>query len=136
VSDDEVEQAIANARDRAEQHDDPSDMNPARVLAAGWVDALPIVYTGPGLLELVGVRWRGQIQENAKHPAAGHVLPEMNHNEIMGYEAAPEALLAAMRVVVLRDASDHSQVAKRVEATRALVEPRVGGWVEVESDER
>ncbi len=134
LADDEFEAAVGAARDRASRHDDDSDANPARALAATWVGAWPLVYTGVGLLEAVGVRWRGQIQENAKHPATGNVFPELDHNEIMGFEAAPPDLLARMRVVVLRDRDDHPQVVKRYAATRALVEPAVGGWTEVESE--
>ena len=33
----------------------------------------------------------------------------------------------------MRDADDHPQVQKRYDATRALVEPSVGGWTEVQS---
>lgn len=134
LADEAFAAAVEAAHVRAARHDEADAANPAVALAARWGDALPVVYTGAGLLEPVGLRWRGQIQENAKHPAVGNVLPELDHNEIMGFEAGPEALLGAMQVVVLRDRDDHPQVVKRVAATRALVEPRVGGWVEVESE--
>ena len=136
---DEVEAAIAAARDRAAAHDEDADggeagaANPARDLSATFVEALPVIYTGVGLLEPVGMRWRTQIHENAKHPAVGNVLPELDHNEIMGFESGPEAVLSTMQVVALRDADDHPQVAKRFDVTRELVEPRVAGWTEIES---
>jgi len=130
---DAFDAAVEDARERAARHDADDASNPAKALADSWVGAWPLVYTGAGLLEAVGVRWRGQIQENAKHPATGNVFPELDHNEIMGFEAAPADLLARMRVVVLRDRDDHPQVVKRYAATRALVEPAVGGWTEVES---
>lgn len=132
VSDNDMEVALGAARDRAHAHDEDADGNPARDLSADWVEALPVVYTGVGLLEAVGLRWRTQIHENAKHPAVGNVLPEMDHNEIMGFEAAPEALAHAMQIVALRDADDHPQVAKRFEATSELVHAAVGGWTEIE----
>ena len=133
LSDGEVEAALDAARARAERHDQDQDGNPARDLSARWQDALPVVYTGVGLLEAVGVRWRTQINENAKHPAVGNVLPELDHNEIMGFESGPASVLETMQVVALRDADDHRQVARRFDATRDLVGDAVGGWTEVAS---
>ncbi len=134
LADGEVEAALDAARQRAERHDQDQDGNPARDLSARWVDALPVVYTGVGLLEAVGMRWRTQIHENAKHPAVGNVLPELDHNEIMGFESGPEGVLSRMQVVALRDADDHRQVAKRFDATRDLVQDAVGGWTEATSE--
>ena len=103
-------------------------------LSARFEGALPVVYTGVGLLEAVGLRWRTQIHENAKHPAVGNVFPELDHNEIMGFESGPPEVLGRMQIVVLRDRDDHAQVQKRFAATRDLVEPTVGGWTEVETE--
>jgi glucose/mannose-6-phosphate isomerase len=52
----------------------------------------------------------------------------------MGYEAAPEALLHATEVVVLRDRDDHPQVQKRYAATRDLVAGGIAGWREVHAE--
>ena len=134
LSDAEFDAALAAARDRAQAHDVDAEGNPARDLAAQFDGMLPVIYTGVGLLESVGMRWRTQIHENAKHPAVGNVLPELDHNEIMGFEAAPAALSAAMHVVALRDVDDHAQVAKRFDATRDLVAPGIGGWTELRSE--
>ena len=43
-------------------------------------------------LESIATRWRGQLAENAKTLSSSHVLPEMNHNEIVGW-AYPKKLL-------------------------------------------
>lgn len=141
ISDAEFETALDDARQRAERYDRDADSsreagaaNAARDLSAHFKGALPVVYTGVGLLEAVGMRWRTQIHENAKHPAVGNVFPELDHNEIMGFESGPEDVLRRMQVVVLRDRDDHAQVQKRFRATRDLVEGSVGGWHEVETD--
>ena len=129
-----VDDALAAARDRAGRYDRDEDGSAPRDLSAHFEGALPVVYTGVGLLEAVGMRWRTQIHENAKHPAVGNVLPELDHNEIMGFESGPEEVLSRMEVVALRDRDDHAQVQKRFDATRDLVQGSVGGWHEVETD--
>ena len=134
ISDAAFDDALAAARARSDAFDADADGNPARDLSAAWVDRLPLVYTDAGLMEAVGLRWRTQIHENAKHPAVGNVFPELDHNEIMGFEEGPAALLNAMAVVVLRDVDDHPQVQKRVAATRDLVAPAIADWREVESE--
>lgn len=95
---------------------------------------LPVVYSGAGLLKAVNMRWRTQLHENAKALAYGNLLPELDHNEIMGFEAAPAEILERLAVVVLRDAEEHPQVQRRVAATQAIVEPRVALWQEVRSE--
>ena len=127
-------EALADARGRAALHDLDDESNPARALSEAYLNRLPVVYCAAGLMEAVAMRWRTQIHENAKHPAFGNVFPELDHNEIMAYEAGPEDLLKRMHVEGLRDRDDHPQVQKRYAATRALVEADVHGWTEVESE--
>ena len=134
VSEDTFQTALAAARQRSARYDRDEDGNPARALSAAFEGALPVIYTGTGLLEAVGMRWRTQLHENPKHPAVGNVVPELDHNEIMGFESGPPEVLRQMQVVVLRDRDDHAQIQRRFDATRSLVEPAVGGWHEVETD--
>ncbi len=134
ISEATFQSALADARRRAERYDADAEGNPARDLSATFEGALPVVYTGTGLLEAVGMRWRTQLHENPKHPAVGNVVPELDHNEIMGFESGPPEVLRRMQIVVLRDHDDHPQIQKRFDATRGLVESSVGGWHEVETD--
>ncbi len=106
--------------------------NEALDLATALRSRLPFVYSSEGLMAPVNLRWRTQLQENSKVQAAGNVFPELNHNEIMGWEL-PSDLLARIGVVVLRDRGDHPRVHRRIEATRTLLEPRAGCWIEAQS---
>jgi glucose/mannose-6-phosphate isomerase len=123
--------AGADRRAQAYAHGEGHD---ARDLAEKLHGCLPVVYSGVGLMEAVNLRWRTQLHENAKVLAYGNVVPELNHNEIVGMEATPEAVLRRVAVVVLRDADDHLQVRRRFAVTRRIVEPRVALWHEVESE--
>lgn len=105
----------------------------AYALARRIGDYTPLVYSGNGLLETVNVRWRGQIQENAKRLAFGNVLPELNHNEIMGWEEQA-AVHEALAIIMLRDVGDHPAVQRRARVTKDLLMDRAGAWIDVESE--
>lgn len=120
-------------QEQSEQYNDPAaGGNKAFQLAQALEDKLPCVYSSDGLLEGVNLRWRNQIQENSKTFAVGNVFPEMNHNEIMGWERH-SAILSQLGVVVLRDKEDHPRVQRRIDVTRNLLAERAGFWTEVRS---
>jgi len=104
--------------------------NRALMLARDLDGTLPFIYAGTGLLEAVALRWQTQIHENAKMLATGALFPELNHNEIMGWEDAG-AIHDQVSVVVLRHAGDHPQVRRRMDVTRSLVADRAAGWTDV-----
>lgn len=64
---------------------DHPDTGALKALAEAWQHHLIAVYAPAGY-EAIALRARQQIQENAKHLAWHHVIPEMNHNEIVGWE--------------------------------------------------
>jgi glucose/mannose-6-phosphate isomerase len=107
--------------------------NPAKRLAELLHGKVVVVYAATGLLEAAAARWRGQIEENAKNLAGHHVLPEMNHNEILGWEF-PENRLDSFGVVLLRDRHDHPQVQRRFDLTRQIIGRRAGSMSEVWSE--
>lgn len=94
--------------------------NPAYRLAQQFRGKLPIVYAPNEHLDAVNVRWRGQIAENAKQLCFGHVLPEMNHNELVGWKVLTP-LMKEMEVIFLRDKGTHSRVAMREDITKQLI---------------
>ena len=49
-----------------------------------------LVIYAPTVLEAVAVRGRQQINENAKQLCWHHSIPEMNHNELVGWESGHE----------------------------------------------
>ena len=48
------------------------------------------------------------------------MLPELNHNEIVGFQF-PRELLKKLHVVILRDERDHPRVHKRIEITKEII---------------
>ncbi len=106
--------------------------NPTLDLAHQLRDRLPFVYAGTGFMAPVSTRWCCQLQENAKVLAHGNILPEMNHNEIVGWEE-PAEIHSRVAVVALRDAMDHPRVVRRFDLTRAIVSEKAALWIDVES---
>ncbi|MFM7774758.1 MAG: SIS domain-containing protein, partial [Candidatus Kapaibacterium sp.] len=98
----------------------PGPKNPALRLAKRLHGTVPVIYSASERLDAVNVRWRGQIQENAKNLAFGHVLPEMNHNEINGW-TFPANARKDFSIVLLRDPADHARVALRFDAVKRIL---------------
>jgi len=95
-----------------------TDNNPSKKLALELVDTIPIVY-GFGPYEAVAHRWKTQFNENSKVPSYWAVFPELNHNEVMGWEA-PEALTRRFSVILLRDQDEAPEIRRKIEVTKQL----------------
>jgi glucose/mannose-6-phosphate isomerase len=93
------------------------DREAARTLGERLAPTVPLIY-GAGPLAAVAYRWKTQLNENAKMHAFSHAVPEMGHNEIVGWQGAPRGLFAA---VMLRDPEEWGENARRIEATAELV---------------
>jgi glucose/mannose-6-phosphate isomerase len=106
--------------------------NLAKRLAKSLYMKFPVIYGGQDHIDSVVTRWRGQIAENSKTLSSSHVFPEMNHNEIVGWEH-PKALLKKFIVVCLRDREDHPRTARRMDVTRAILKKNGVKIVEVSS---
>ena len=89
--------------------------NPAKQLASSLVGRQVVIYAA-GALAPVAIRLRQQLNENAKLPAHSAVVPELNHNEIVGWER-PDAVHRNTTVLVLRDRDDRPENARRLELT-------------------
>lgn len=103
----------------------PEPYNPAKALARRMRGRLPVVY-GAGVTAVSARRWKTQLNENGKSPAAFVELPELCHNEIVGWEGDPD-LLARSHVVVLRDPLEDPRVERRIEPALEGAHRRAGG---------
>lgn len=105
--------------------------NLAHSLAAGLVGKVTIVYGGGPVSSTAAQRWKTQINENAKMPAWWSALPELDHNEIVGWETLPETTRDLIGIIALTDEADHPRVADRLGHTSALTESAVPWLAEV-----
>ncbi len=101
--------------------------------AAELADALhgsvPLIY-GCGLTSPVAYRWKCQINENSKLPAFSHELPEMDHNEIVGWTGGEAGTYSAL---FLEDEDQHPRERQRIELTAELIAPRAHKVIRIET---
>lgn len=96
----------------------PSENNPTKKLALELTGSIPVVY-GFRQYEAIARRWKTQFNENSKVPSKCDVFPELNHNEVVGWEA-PEALTKKFSIILLRDLDEPPEIRHRIEATKLL----------------
>jgi glucose/mannose-6-phosphate isomerase len=99
---------------------DPAGMIPAAALAAELLGRIPVLYTVGDLARGVGVRLKGQLNENSKIPACGAVFPELNHNDLVGWELA-EGDRGRFVLLVLGEVQENERLEARVQKTRDLL---------------
>lgn len=88
-----------------------------RALSKKLRDKIPIIYASEKLMP-VAMRWKTQINENAKLPAFFNTFSEMNHNEI----ASTIGMDMRFKVIILRDKNDHPQIKKRMDFCKKIME--------------
>ena len=114
--------------------------NPALALAHKLHGKLPVIYSAADRFDVVNLRWRGQIAENAKVLAFGNVYPEMNHNELVGWSQrfhdgkTIRKQMKDMAVVFLRDQDDHKRIKLRMDLSRDIIGECAGELIDVHSE--
>lgn len=93
---------------------------------------LPVIYSSNDILDAVNLRWRGQISENAEILAYGNFVPEMNHNELVGWNLNKD-ILEKIVVILLCDPDDHERVKLRMKITTEIFKPLSNSIIAVES---
>jgi len=128
----EMNDLTATLRNLREQLDFslPIQRNLAKQIAQRFFGKIPVIWAASGNTEVVATRWKGQINENAKAPAYWNVFPELNHNEIVGFEE-PVELLEQLEIVILRDKDDHPRVQRRMDISQEIIKDVVSGVTEV-----
>ena len=88
----------------------------AKALSKKMHKTTPIIYVAEGF-EGVAIRLRQQINENSKMLCWHHVVPEMNHNELLGWRTNVDNL----SVLYLRNKSDFYRNSTRIEINQSVI---------------
>lgn len=75
----------------------------------------PVIYATT-YSEGIAIRFRQQLNENSKMLCWHHVIPEMNHNELVGWREKNDKLC----VVIFRDQGDYSRNQARIEINKEV----------------
>jgi len=90
----------------------------AKVIAAKLHGKLPVLYADSNFGGTL-VRFQQQINENSKQLAHTNIFPEMNHNELVGWESG-ENLLSNSVVMMFRSNLEHSRVKVRLDLCKDI----------------
>lgn len=102
----------------------PFDQNPVKKIAALLKGRLCLLY-GLGSWQAVAAeRWKGEINENAKNMAFANVLPELNHNEILGWIKANEQGVENWITLILEDGKESAKMQTRARVTTELIQDK------------
>jgi len=88
-------------------------------------EKIPIIYSSRSNF-ISAFSWKRILNETGKIPAFYNVFPELNHNEMQGFDVvdATKALSANICFIFLEDDDDHERIRRRMEVTSKLYEDR------------
>ena len=113
----------AHSRARGSFISENGEGNNAYKIAEQIYNTIPVIYGEVGGTAIIGVRWRAQLAENSKMLASFHALPELDHNEIVGWKNNTK-LLNKMSVIWLLDQAMYARNKTRQEITKDVI-----GWM-------
>ncbi len=94
-------------------------------LAEQLKDFVPIVYASTANAP-IAYNWKIKLNETGKIPAFYNVVPELNHNEMTGFDVknSTKHLSERFAIVLLRDTTDHPKNQQRMEVVKKLYHDR------------
>lgn len=108
--------------------------NPARELARKIGRTIPLVYGGGALGAVAAMRWKADINENAKAPAFWNAYPELDHNEICAWGQHGDVTRQLVTLIELRHGFEHPQLERRFSITREIVTEALHDVLEVQAE--
>ncbi|MBI5807213.1 MAG: bifunctional phosphoglucose/phosphomannose isomerase [Ignavibacteriales bacterium] len=126
-----VEKSISLLKKKAEDYS--KEKNEAIKLAEDLIGFIPIIYSVSDVTSVVAVRLKGQFNENSKMHAFYNFYPELDHNEIMGWEGYRSTM--NFKVINILDDDYNEQIKKRFEITSYLIKKNGGEIINLRSNE-
>ncbi|MBI2475382.1 bifunctional phosphoglucose/phosphomannose isomerase [Candidatus Uhrbacteria bacterium] len=96
-----------------------------QTLASKLTGKVPVIYSSQNNLA-IAYNWKIKLNETGKIPAFYNVLPELNHNEMNGFDVQPttKQLCDKFHFIFLKDKKDHARVQKRMSILEQLYRQR------------
>ncbi|MDA8310791.1 MAG: bifunctional phosphoglucose/phosphomannose isomerase [Actinomycetota bacterium] len=106
----------------------------AQELARRIGRTIPLVHGASGPTGVAALRWKTQVNENAKSPAFFSLQPELCHNEVAGWGQHGDVTRQAITAVVLRYPGEHPREARRIQLVEQLMTEVVADVLDVRTD--
>ncbi|MBI4440500.1 bifunctional phosphoglucose/phosphomannose isomerase [Candidatus Woesearchaeota archaeon] len=116
IKSDDVNELVSTLNSKRE-----SFREKARELASKIDGKLAVIYSSQRL-SAVAYRFKTQLNENSKVPAYHNTFPELDHNEIVGYEGMDRRSYIA---VVIEDNEDNERIRKRISVTKDIMKGNI-----------
>jgi len=127
-----VAQAVEQLRRRRDSLVQPGSV--AEDIARRIGRSIPLFYGAHSLGATAALRWKTQVNENAKSPAFWAVLPELCHNEIAGWGQQGDVTRQLITLVNLRHDAEHPQVVRRIAFVTELLREVVADVIEFRAE--
>ncbi|MFC2175470.1 bifunctional phosphoglucose/phosphomannose isomerase [Bacteroidota bacterium] len=98
----------------------------AKAITAKLAGKIPVIYAADGFGG-VATRFRQQVNENSKMLCWHHVIPEMNHNELVGWRTKNDDLA----VILFRNETDFDRIQARMNINKNTFAEYTNTTVEV-----
>lgn len=128
-----AQEQLAHRRDRC-RPEVTGDANPAREIARKIDRTIPLIHGGGALGAVAAMRWKCDVNENAKAPAFWAAHPELDHNEISGFGQHGDVTRQLFTLVELRHGFEHERLAPRFAFARSVLEECVVQVLEVQAE--
>ncbi len=108
-----------------------ANMNAKKIQKSGeafakkLLDQIPVIYSSKNNMALA-YNWKIKLNETGKIPAFYNIIPELNHNEMTGFDIKDSIkhLGEKFHFIFLQDPEDHPKNQKRMRVTSALYKKR------------
>jgi glucose/mannose-6-phosphate isomerase len=135
VKNKEIENVIQLVNSIMIRNDD--EMSSGKILAKDLAmkihSKIPIIYSCSPYTNTLSTRWRTQFHENAKSLAFSNAIPEMNHNEIVGWEMK-HRIINNFVVIFLENHTCGMRIKTRIQLTKNIIRDRGVEVIEIYSE--
>jgi glucose/mannose-6-phosphate isomerase len=115
----QIKESISLLEKLSREYSSPTKSNFAKQIALDIRGRVPVVLGSTGITAAASLRFSAQLNENGKVFSHASTLPEMDHNEIVGFSGIGKEK-SRFSLLVLRDENDHERIKRRIDITKSL----------------
>jgi glucose/mannose-6-phosphate isomerase len=129
-----IEAAVTQLKRRRDELEAGGPSSRAAAIARRIGRTMALIHGGGSVGATAALRWKTQINENAKAPAWWSSQPELCHNEVCGWGQHGDVTRQVITAVALRHDAEHPQVGRRFELVGELMREVVADVIEVRAE--